>query len=198
MKIFLEEDVWSAGLDRLRYIFDEFENIVVSFSGGKDSAVILELALIIAKEKNKLPLKVMFIDQEAEWNAVIEYVRRTMNREEIEPYWLQVPLKLFNATSMDEAFLNCWHKGEEWMRPQEPNSITDIDYGTTRFHPMFPAFLKHHFPNSPVAMLGGVRAEESPNRRTGLTDSKTYKHITYGKIYDKVVGHYAFNFIYDW
>ncbi|HBC03771.1 MAG TPA: phosphoadenosine phosphosulfate reductase, partial [Aequorivita sp.] len=113
MKIFLEKNVWEDSLDRLRFLFDEFENIVVAFSGGKDSTVILNLALIVAKEKNRLPLKVMFIDQEAEWNAVVEYVRRTFSRKEIEPYWLQVPIRLFNATSMDEAFLNCWNQGEE-------------------------------------------------------------------------------------
>ncbi len=198
MKIHLESNVFEEAIKRLNWLFDEFENIVVAFSGGKDSTVILNLALIIAKEKNRLPLKVMFIDQEAEWNAVVEYIRRTFSRKEIEPYWLQVPIRLFNATSMDEAFLNCWNQGEEWMREKEPDSIKDTDYGTDRFHPMFPAFLKHHFPDTSVAMLGGVRAEESPNRRTGLTDKATYKHITYGKVYDKKKGHYTFNFIYDW
>ena len=47
-------------------------------------------------------------------------------------------------------------------------------------------------------MIGGVRAEESPNRRAGLTTGQTYKHITYGKQQDQKLGHYTFYPVYDW
>lgn len=35
-------------------------------SGGRDSTVVFEMALIVAKEKNRLPLKVFWLEQEAE------------------------------------------------------------------------------------------------------------------------------------
>ena len=198
MKIFLDEDVFESSIKRLEYLFDEFDEVVVSFSGGKDSTVILNLALQVAERKNKLPLTVMFIDQEAEWDAVVKYVRRVMNDERVNPHWLQVPIKLFNATSMSNPWLNCWQDGEEWMREKEPDSIKENVYKTDRFHGIFPKYLKHHYPDKSVALLGGVRAEESPNRRAGLTVGQTYKHITYGKKYDEKRNHYVFNFIYDW
>ena len=198
MKIFLNETVWDAALERIRYIFDEFENIVIGFSGGKDSTVTLNLALMVAEEKGRLPLDVVFIDQEAEWRAVIEYARAVMNDPRVNPYWLQVPIRLFNAASVDSPWLNCWAEGEEWMRPKEPNSIHENTFGTDRFHDMFPAFLKKTYEGERVALLGGVRAEESPSRRAGLTTGQTYKHITYGKKYHDKWGHYVFYPLYDW
>lgn len=86
MKMFLKENVYDSALKRIRYLFDEFPNIVVAFSGGKDSTVCLQLALIVAREKKRLPLKVAFIDQEAEWDTVIDYIREVMYNPEIQPY----------------------------------------------------------------------------------------------------------------
>lgn len=51
MKIYKRESVWDAALERLRFIFDEFPNVAVSFSGGKDSTVIFNLALLVAKRR---------------------------------------------------------------------------------------------------------------------------------------------------
>ena len=78
MKIYKKENVFDAALERVRWLFDEFDEIVVSSSGGKDSAVIFNLAMMVAEEKNRLPLKVMFIDQEAEWKHTIEYMEKVM------------------------------------------------------------------------------------------------------------------------
>ena len=116
MKIFKATNVFDEALERVRYLFDEFDDVGVWFSGGKDSTVTLEIALRVAEEKNRLPIPVIFVDQEAEWRAVIDYTRAVMNDPRVEPYWIQVPIKLFNATSMDEAWLNCWAEGEVWMR----------------------------------------------------------------------------------
>ena len=195
---YLNSNVYEATRQRLRYIFDEFDQVVISFSGGKDSTAILNCALEVAEEKCKLPLPVMFLDQEAEWQTVIDYTRKVMQDTRVKPYWLQVPIKLFNATSSDASFLHCWEDGEEWMREKEAYAITENVYGTDRFHPFFPAWLKYHFPDQSVAMLTGVRAEESPNRRTGLTAQATYKHITYGKAYNKKLNHYSIHPLYDW
>jgi len=141
---------------------------------------------------------VVFVDQEAEWNSVIEYVRRTMSREEIEPHWIQCPIRLFNATSSTESWLHCWAEGEDWMRDKEPDSIQVNDFGTDRFHDIFPAYLQKFWPDQKAIMLAGVRCEESPNRRTGLTHNTTYKWVTWGKHPIKKREHYTFYPLYDW
>jgi len=186
-------------LNRIRYLFDEFENITVSFSGGKDSTVVLNLALIVAREKGRLPLKVVFIDQEAEWQTVIDYIRRTMSRPEVEPLWFQMPIKIFNATSSQSEWLYCWEDGKEaeWIREKEPNSIKVNRYGTDRFAELFPAITDVEFGGQKACAIAGVRAEESYNRRQGLTSFATYKHVTWGNKWGKE-GIFTFYPIYDW
>ena len=198
MEIFLKESVLDAAKERMRYIMDEFANVGVWFSGGKDSTVTLELALMIAEEKGRLPLPVVFIDQEAEWQAVADYTRTVMDDPRVDARWIQVPIRLFNAASMEEPWLNCWEPGEEWMRSKEPDSIHENVYGTDRFGPMFNKVLEHHYPDEPAAFFGGVRAEESPSRAAGLTTGQTYKSVTWGKTLNDRRGHYTFYPLYDW
>ena len=56
MKHFLGMDVFAAARLRLEEIFDSFERVYVSFSGGKDSGLVVQYALEIAREKGRLPL----------------------------------------------------------------------------------------------------------------------------------------------
>ena len=201
MKILLKKNVWDAALDRIRFLFDEFDEILISHSGGKDSEVVFQLALIVAREKNRLPLKVQFIDQEAEWNSTIDRIRDIMAMPEVEPYWLQIPIKIFNAVSKDEEWLMCWEEGkdDEWIRPKEEISIKENIYGTDRFKELFSAYVNTTFSKeTKVACIGGVRCEESPVRMLGLTNAATYKHVTWGKVLNSAKTHFTFYPIYDW
>ena len=45
IKQHLKQNVYEAFLERLKFIFEEFDNIYVSFSGGKDSGLLLNLVL---------------------------------------------------------------------------------------------------------------------------------------------------------
>lgn len=198
MKIFLKQNVFDAARERISYILDEFENFGVWFSGGKDSTVTLELVLQVAEEKGRLPVPVVFLDQEAEWQAVVEYTRAVMSDPRVKPYWLQVPIRLFNAASMEDPWLNCWEESEAWMRPKEDIAIKENVYGTDRFGAMFNKFIEYHYLDSPAAFFGGVRAEESPSRAAGLTTGQTYKAVTWGKTLNEKRGHFTFYPLYDW
>ena len=198
MKIYLNENVYDAALERIRYIFDEFENVIVSFSGGKDSTVTFELAMKIAEEKNRLPLTVLFLDQEAEWQNVIDYVKIIMEDDRVNPMHIQMPIRMTNSTSNDQHYLSAWQDGAEWMREKEPYALTENVYGTDRFHELFPAIYEYHWKDQPLAVLAGVRAEESPSRLAGLTNAVTYKWITWGKRKNKKRDHYNFYPLYDW
>lgn len=127
MKIYGKDNVYDAALKRMNWLFDEFPNVIVGVSGGKDSTIVYQLALQVARERGRLPLKCLFIDQEAEWQATIDTMRLIMQNPEVEPLWYQMPIRLFNATSTTDHWLMCWDKAEEhrWMRPQEPNAITE-------------------------------------------------------------------------
>jgi predicted phosphoadenosine phosphosulfate sulfurtransferase len=198
MRIYKPTNVFDAALDRMRFLFDEFDEVVVSTSGGKDSTVVYNLALMVAKERNRLPLKVFFLDQEAEWMMVIEYVRKQMYRPEVMPIWYQVPFRMFNATSTSEHWLEAWGPGLQWMRPKEPISIQENKTGCDRFHEMFGTISKTEFPGKKMCLVAGVRCEESPTRFMGLTHYAKYKWVTWGKTLDKKTEQYTFYPIYDW
>ena len=46
------KNVYELAQERLKVIFSEFDNIYVSFSGGKDSGLLLNLVLDNAKKNN--------------------------------------------------------------------------------------------------------------------------------------------------
>ena len=73
-KEYIDQNVWDTSLERIRSIYDSFDKVIVSFSGGKDSTAVLHCALEVAKEKNQLPLDVVFFDEEAIHPPTIEYV----------------------------------------------------------------------------------------------------------------------------
>jgi predicted phosphoadenosine phosphosulfate sulfurtransferase len=202
-RIYKNENVYQEALSRIRYIFDEFEEVVVNFSGGKDSTVTLFLALEVAKEKNRLPLKVMFLDQETEYGAVVDYVRTIMSKEEVDPMWMQIPFRLFNSTSEEEEWLHCWEEGKEdiWMRQKEDISYKENIYNNDRFAGLLDSIFQYHLKDKKACALGGVRCEESPNRFNALTQHVTYQFITYGNKKPQVDGkqiHYTFYPLYDW
>ena len=46
MKIYKDMNVFDATMERIKFAFENFDNIYVSFSGGKDSGLLLNLSLI--------------------------------------------------------------------------------------------------------------------------------------------------------
>jgi predicted phosphoadenosine phosphosulfate sulfurtransferase len=200
VKIYKNITVFDEALNRIRWIYDEFPNVVCSVSGGKDSTVIFHLTLQVAREKGRLPLKVMFLDQEAEWQATIDNIKYMMYHEDIEPMWLQVPIRLFNATSCTDHWLHCWDPKEEhrWVHQKDPIAIKENIFKEDRFKAMFSAILRTYFPDTKTAYIAGVRTEESPSRFCGLTGGKTYKWATWGNVADKKRQHFTLYPIYDW
>jgi predicted phosphoadenosine phosphosulfate sulfurtransferase len=198
MKIYKKINVFDEALNRVRFLFEEFDNVVVGFSGGKDSTVVLNLALQVAEEQNRLPLKVMFIDQEAEWQNVIDYMHTIMEDERVDPMWMQIPFKIFNSTSNKNQWITAWEHGAEHMRPYVDYSIKENNYGTDRFYELYNAIFKKEFPETRSCLLGGVRSEESPRRHVAMTQDATYKWITWGKKLNPKLDHYTFYPIYDW
>lgn len=199
MRIFLKNNVYEEALNRIRRLFDEFPEVVVGVSGGKDSTVVFNLCLIVAREKNRLPLRVMWLDQEIEWEATVDMIKKIMYHPDVKPMWVQVPFVLFNATSHTEHWLQCWNPEDEhrWMRAKDPVAIKENRYNEKRFAKMFPAILKVEIP-SRACYIAGVRAEESPSRKMALTHDLTYKDISWGRILDRKLGQYTFYPIYDW
>lgn len=199
MKIYLEENVMEALERRLNFLFDEFDEVTVCYSGGKDSTVLFEVAKKIARQRGKLPLSVLFIDQEAEWTFTIEMVKHVMYDPDVEPYWYQIPIKIENATSYTDRYLHCWEPGKEWLREKDPISIKENIYGVEWWPGIFQSLAKVEFAHvKRHCMVGGVTAEESPGRSLAFTSTPKWRHITWVSTKGCKESHMTFYPMYDW
>src|SRR5690606_6114219 len=111
------ETVYDAARRRIAFVFDSFDRVVVSISGGKDSLVLWHLATAEAARRGR-DVEVFFLDQEAEYAGTIDVIGHCMRNPVVTPRWFQVPLRMTNATSHRALWLHAWGPGETWMREQ--------------------------------------------------------------------------------
>lgn len=199
-------DVLTAARERIEWTFDNFERIYISFSAGKDSSVMLHLVMDEAIKRGKR-IGCFFIDWECQIGLTVNYAREMyeLYKDHIDPYWVALPIKTWNACSQIEPEWTAWdrEKKELWVRQPEPNSITDMSffpfyYEGMPFEEFVPAFGAWYGQGERTACFVGIRADESLNRfRTIASSSKQTiegKQWTTGVI-DDVWNVYP---IYDW
>lgn len=207
-KIYLESNVLDAAKERIKYTFDHFEKITVSFSGGKDSTVMLHLVMDEAIKRNK-KVGLLFIDLEGQYKLTIDHILECYKLYEdyIEPYWVCLPIHLRNAVSVYETFWMCWDdkKKESWVRemPKEIEVIKDYNYFPffhegMEFEEFVPEFGKWYANGEDCAVFVGIRTDESLNRFR--TISSKYKKTYNNKQYTTQVIDNCYNVypIYDW
>lgn len=119
-KKYLKKNVYEAAQERIAYIFREFDNVLVSFSGGKDSGVMLEMCYDYAK-KNGLTDKMAMVhlDYEAQYQMTTDYVESTFKRfSDIRRFWLCLPVYAQCACNMQGSYWIPWEKSKKyiWVR----------------------------------------------------------------------------------
>lgn len=190
----LDVDVWTAALDRMRALYDRFDTVQVSFSGGKDSTAVLHLALEVAAERGKLPVPVVFVDEEAIPDPTIEYVRRVAARDDVDFYWYCVPIRHRNACSRKEPWWTCWDPEREdvWVRPMPEEAIrTHERFVEGMTLPDFGDAFQLDGRGETV-QVQGIRAQESMRRRQAVSRRAEDNHITGKAPFQKAYP------IYDW
>jgi len=161
------DDVLIAARKRIAMVFDDFERVVVSVSSGKDSTVLRHLAIQEAERRGR-KVELFFLDQEAEYQSTADLMAEWMRDPRVIPRWYQVPIRMTNATSHKDYWLNAWGDGEQWMRPKDPLAIhaIDSDY-PRRFYDFFEWYEQET--TERTAFLVGLRSRESFNRFRAVT-----------------------------
>jgi len=167
----IEETVYEAALKRFDILFQRFDRVVVSFSGGKDSTVCLNLALEAARKHGRLPLEVYFFDEEAVHPETIEYCERVRALPDIDFKWLCVPIRHRNACSRHQPYWHPWDpaKRELWVRPMPDGALTTFPGFTFGASMPDVAPLVYGPERGTVADVRGLRADESIRRFQAVT-----------------------------
>ncbi len=183
-----DQDVYEALQQRLEYLFEEFDNIYISFSGGKDSGLLLNLTLDFQKKfYPEKKIGVFHQDFEAQYTVTTEYIERTFERlkGEAELYWVCLPMATRTALSSYEMFWYPWDdtKKEAWVREMpehdyvinlKNNPMTTYRY---RMHQedlakQFGRWYRISHENKKTVCLLGMRADESLQRYSGFVNKK--------------------------
>lgn len=160
------EDVLTAANKRISYLFDNYDNIQLAFSGGKDSTVLFHLINEEAKKRNRKFI-LYFQDQEAEYQGTIDLMEWCMSQPNVIPQWYQVPIFMTNAASHQQLFLWAWGVGENWVRDKHPLAIQEIKKRYPKRFYKFNLWVAQQNRRKYKNMVSiiGLRAEESPDRR---------------------------------
>jgi predicted phosphoadenosine phosphosulfate sulfurtransferase len=178
-------NVYEATQERLKTLFDEFDNIYVSFSGGKDSGVLLNLCIdYIRQHKLERKIGVFHIDYEAQYQMTTGYVDQELakNGDILEVYRICLPIAAQCATSMHQAYWIPWDRDnkELWVR-EMPESINESNHEFPWFTKgMWDYELQERFCTwyheqkhaMKTACLVGIRTQESLNRWRAIHSEK--------------------------
>lgn len=206
-QVYVSKTVEQAAAERICYVFDHFQNIQVSISGGKDSTVLAWLTLQEARRRGR-KVGIFFIDEEAVYQSTIDQVEWLMNLypENTIRQWVQFPFRLTNATSFEDGQLFCWEEGKHkvWMRTKVPYSIQHKPWNpateTVRdsrkgfgYYDVIENWQRIH-PNT--AFLVGLRATESMNRFRAVSKNPGYDDVCWSTRCGE--GSASFYPLYDW
>jgi len=199
-------NVYAAAQGRIAYVFDTFPHIYISFSGGKDSTVMLHMVMDEAIKRGR-KVGLLFIDLEAQYKLTIDHVQECFDlyADHVEPYWVALPMVLRNAVSQYDPRWTCWDPEERdmWVREAPDIAITDpASIPFFRSGMEFEEFIKDfgdwHGGGELTACFVGIRSDESLNRYRTIASTK--KRTMEGRQWTTHVTGETFNVypIYDW
>jgi predicted phosphoadenosine phosphosulfate sulfurtransferase len=209
------KNVYDAAQERIKFIFDNFPRIYLSFSGGKDSGAMLNLFIdYMRKHGITQKLGIMVMDNEANYEDSLNFMLRILdaNRDLLDIHWCCLPISLPCTVSHYAVEWQCWGERdkERWIRPMpERDYIVNWHNYRDKFgmdffeedmdvYEFFDKFGHWYSRGERCANLIGVRAVESLNRFRAIMNDR--KETLKGQEWTKKNGDTDYNCypIYDW
>lgn len=207
-KVFQTYNVLEGTRKRISQSFDEFEKMYISFSGGKDSTVMLHLVMEEAVKRNQ-KVGVLIIDLEAQYKDTIDHIEKTiaMYEDHIDLHWFCGQLKLRNALTNYEPQWVAWDEDNKdiWVRemPEKAADLSQYDFYIPRmeFEELMVIFGEWYseYGKYKTGALIGIRANESLHRYRAIVSRKDGLMLNDWKWTTKINKNlYNVYPIYDW
>lgn len=207
--------VYDALIRRLHFIFREFENIYVAFSGGKDSGLLLQVLLDFRNSHYpNRRIGVFHQDFEAQYTVTTKFIDETFKKlksqKNIDCFWVCLPMASRTALSNYEMFWYPWddEKKDIWVREipnydyvirLENNPISSYRYKMHQedLAKQFGKWYKDSHGGAKTVCLLGTRADESLQRYSGFVNKK-YAYKDQCWITKQFTNVWTASPIYDW
>ena len=206
-KHYLDQSVYEMALNRLEILYRNFEKVYISFSGGKDSSIMMHLAIQVARKLGKLPVHALLVDLEGNYQSTIDHISEIFNLEEVKGYWVALPIHLRNAVSQYKSQWVAWHPEEQnkWIKPlpSHPTAITDQKYFPfykfgMEFEEFVYEFGEWFAQGKKTASIVAIRSDESLNRFRTIVNKQKIRFQEYGWTTKMSANVYNAYPIYDW
>jgi predicted phosphoadenosine phosphosulfate sulfurtransferase len=191
-KTYTGRDVMQEAVERMVAVYQDPTNrVVVSFSAGKDSGVILEVCAIAAAETGRLPVEAVMRDDEIMFPGTFEYAERVHDRPDVALHWLVCNQPVINVFDRVNPYFYCFDPDvdpDDWVRryPDYAEIIPEKHIEAMTTPDRFPVE-----PGGTLVEVIGLRADESQRRTYGLLSSGGY-------LTKRVGGRRSARPIYDW
>ncbi len=205
------KNVYDAANERFKFIFDNFERIYLSFSGGKDSGVMLNMAIDYMR-KNGITKKmgVMILDNEANYEYSLDFMHSILekNLDLLDVYWCCLPITLPCTVSSYAVEWQCWGERDKdrWIRPMptQPYIVNmqncPFDYfeEDMSYQEFWDKFGDWYGQGKRTACMIGIRCVESLNRFRAIMNEA--KETLHGQMWTKKNTEFVYNCypLYDW
>lgn len=215
---YLTDNVYEAAQKRIEFVFQEFDNIEVSFSGGKDSGVLLNMIFRYMRANNiTQKIAVQYMDYEGSYQYTEDFIRRMVetNADLIDLYWNCLTYKTKCGVSIYRNYWLPWNEEEReiWVRdyPILGNGLHIINKDNhhydfyfhgiedTDFDLKFSDWL-HRTKNAKQTInLLGIRTQESVNRWRAVAGERKVNMYKSNKWITRVKkDQYMAYPLYDW
>ena len=211
IRVYKDIDVYTATNERIDFIFNNFERVYLSFSGGKDSGIMLNMVIDYMRRNNitkKIGLQIL--DNEANYSHSLTFMHTIIraNLDILDVYWCCLPIVLPCSISSYAVDWCCWGVTDEdrWVRPMPTDDYVvnihnhkfDFFIEDMPYDDFWDGFAEWYSQGKTCANLIGIRTSESLNRYRAIMNED--KVMFKGKPWTKKNTVHSYNVypVYDW